>query len=89
MLSHPESLTTLKEKFAGGCLLESTLSALPKAPEEKDAMIAWVKEDWQTIELSESQREACKKAVTWAVGKGLAPTGAALNNLIEGLGLNE
>ncbi len=87
ILSHAEALTTIKEKFAAGVLIESSLSQLPKPPQE--GLEEWTKQDWQSIDLSETQRDAAKTAIKFAVTKGIVPAGPFLNCLISQLGLNE
>lgn len=87
ILCAPEAITTLKDKFAAGVLVAGTLDELPTVPEE--ATVEWQKAGWKDITITEAQRDAAKKAVKWAVEKGVAPIGAHMNSLIEQLGLCE
>ncbi len=87
ILSHPESLTTLKDKFAAGVLIESTFSDHEAPPKEN--LEQWTKADWREIEITETQRDASKTAVKWAVTKGIVAAGPHLNSLISQLGLAE
>lgn len=84
VLMHPQSLDTLKDKFAAGELLTGALDKLDVPDTIKED---WHTESWDTISISESQREACKKAITYCVEKGNVGAGGALNSLITQLGL--
>jgi hypothetical protein len=83
VLNVPDALSTLKDKFAAGCLLTTTLDVLPEQPAENQK--EWLAEKWQDIEVSNSQMEACKTAVNKLIDK--LPAGAPLNTLITELGL--
>ena len=86
ILTAPEALKTLPLKMAACVLIESTLDAQPKPPEE--GFDAWAKSDWQTVELTEKQRDAAKEAVKWAVENGRVPASGHLALLISQLGLD-
>ena len=83
VLNVPDALSTLKEKFAAGALLTTTLDVLPDQPTE--GVKEWISEKWQDIEVTNAQLEACKTAVNKLIDK--LPAGAPLNALITELGL--
>lgn len=87
VLTAPGALTTLKGKFAAGELLSKKLVDIPKVSEGN--FETWAKGDWQTIELTEAERDASKKAVEWCVTSGAVPAGEHLNSLLSQLGLVE
>jgi selenophosphate synthetase-related protein len=87
ILSAPEAITTLKDKFAAGALVAGSLDSIPTPP-EKDSD-AWAKEPWESITITEAQRDAAKKAVEGCITNGAAPAGAHLNSLLLQLGLAE
>lgn len=91
ILMQPEATTTMREKFAAGLLLVGELEETPQMPDNIEPKQArnWARAGWKEVSLSESMREACKAGLKWAVTKGVAPPGSALNELLEQLGLTE
>ena len=85
VLNVPDALSTLKEKFAAGVLLCGSLETLSEQPKEEAEAAKWLKEPWQTIELSNAQHEACKTAVNKVIDK--LPSGFVTNSLISALGM--
>lgn len=84
VLMHPQALDTLKDKFAAGELLTGALDKLQVPETIKEN---WHAKPWDTIFISEPQREACKKAITYCAENGNIGAGGALNSLISQLGL--
>lgn len=85
VLNVPDALSTLKDKFAAGCLLATTLEEIPAVPKDEAEAKAWVLAEWREVELSNAQMEACKAAVNKTIDK--LPAGAVTNALITALGL--
>ena len=85
VLSVPDALSTLKDKFAAGVLLCGSLETLPEQPKDESSAVVWMKEPWRTIELTSSQHEACKTALGKVMDK--LPCGYATNSLISALGM--
>ena len=89
ILCYAEALTTVKEKVSAGKIIEQ-LEDLPESTAKtKQEADEWAKTHWKDIELSESGRDAAKKAFSFCTGKGILPGGRFYNSLAEQLGLEE
>ena len=85
MLQATEWPKTIKTIYAAGELLTGSLAELkepPKLPNKE-----WVDSAWGALVLKESQREACKEAIKWAIEKAVVAAGSPLNCLLEKFGL--
>lgn len=96
ILSAPPAIKGVKNRFAAGVLLTTQLDSAPQFPKElhnlsvrATEVVEWNRAPWQTIEITEAQRDACKEAAIWADANGAAPNGAEFNSLLQQLGLVE
>lgn len=95
-LAAPGALTDPADLYRAGAILEEKLADLPK-PEElpKDVdqlkavelVRAWQRKGEHVIELTEKQRDTCKKAVQEVIKKGVG-AGPAMLCLLKQLGLS-
>lgn len=85
-LMHCDSLPTTQDKFKAGNLLEKHYEAFerPQAP-----TLEWMAQEYGTLELSEGEREVCKKVITWGSMNGRFNASKYLNQLLTQLGLAE
>jgi hypothetical protein len=84
-----EALTGVKEKVAAGNVVDNHLSEIPDPGKDKsmNQVEKWAKKSWKEVEISEGERDALKKAVSFCAEKGLLPNGAHFNSLVTQLGL--
>ena len=94
-LATPGVLTESADLFRAGQLLEEKLAELPmpeKIPDGTDhfdankRVRAWQRSGSNIVEVTERQRETCKKAMTEIIKKGI-PAGPGVNCLLKQLGL--
>ena len=95
ILATPGLLTDVGDLYRAGEILEEKLTDLPKPAEfrekvdqlEGEKIIrAWQRSSEFVLELSERQRDTCKKALSEIIKKGIG-AGPAANCLIKQFGL--
>lgn len=94
-LAVPGALTDPADLYRAGMVLEEKLSDLPKPDEipegtdqlkAVDLVRAWQRKGEHVIELTEKQRDTCKKAVQEVIKKGVGAS-PAIVCLLKQLGL--
>lgn len=67
-LNVPDSIKGLRD-YKAGCEVIGMIDL--EQPKDPDKMAAWHNEPFKELELSEPQREVCKKAITHCADKGI------------------
>lgn len=83
ILTVPGSLTEIDDMYRAGQIIEDIL---PKTEETTEQDEAWARGGVHKFQLNDRQRETCRKAIRFAVGKGVV-AGHAMNLLIKQFGL--
>lgn len=87
MLSAPGWADTLADiQYGGQLMIETFKDFAPKTDENGNLDHAWLREE-ATWELSEKQRETCKKAITALAKEAKIPLGLPSYQLLKAFGL--